>query len=106
MRNYDDIEKAFDLVSEEDWERIFNSLCYGDMEAAIFDDGDVSFRSELSSSNDEAHLVYKIPLKTSYWRDTLIEWGIYDDLKDDVKSDVDEKIKNDFIEEVLKNIEF
>lgn len=105
MRDYSEIQKALNLVSEEYWEEIFNSLCYWDMEAAIFDDGDIGIRSEQSRSNEEEHVVYKIPLKTSYWRETLEEWGIYDEETDDVKSDVDEKTKNDFIENVLKSIE-
>ena len=105
-RDYDVIKKAFDLVSKDNWQEIYETIGVGDLEAAIFDDGCIGIRSEQSSAADEEEVVYIIPLKASYWRDTLEEWGIYDEDTDGAKTDIDDALKDDFIKEVLQNIDF
>ena len=106
MRNYEDIKKVFDLVSKVSWNDIYENIGVSDLEAAIYDDGYIGIRSEQSSASDEEKVVYIIPLKASYWRETLEEWGIYDEYTDGAKTDIDDNLKDDFIKEVLQDIDF
>lgn len=105
-KDYDVIRKAFDLVSKDSWNDIYENIGVSDLEAAIYDDGYIGIRSEQSSAADEEKVVYIIPLKASYWRETLEEWGIYDEDTDGAKTDIDDDLKDDFIKEVLQDIDF
>lgn len=106
IRDYDVIREAFDLVSKDNWNEIYETIGVSDLEAAIYGDGCIGIRSEQSSAADEEDVVYIIPLKASYWREILEDWGLYDEDTDGAKTDIDESLKDDFIKEVLQNIDY
>lgn len=97
------LNEVLEQVTEEQWQELYNNLGWADMEAALFEDGSIEYRMEDNLSRDEYEIVATLPLKTSYWRDSLEEWELYDQENDTVKIDADQEKINEFIEEVLKD---
>ena len=97
------LNDVLEQVTEEQWQELYNNLGWADMEAVLFEDGSIEYRMEDNLSRDEDEIVATLPLKTSYWRDSLEEWELYDQENDTVKIDANQEIINDFIEEHLKN---
>ncbi|WP_019139267.1 hypothetical protein [Peptoniphilus timonensis] len=87
--------EAVELIEYEDLRRLVNNLCWEDMEAVLLANGAINYRIE-----DE--IVANLPLKESYWIDTLMDWGIYDENLNSVKENIDEDIVKDFIENCFK----
>ena len=97
------LNEVLTVVAEEQWQELYNNLGWTYMEAILNQDGSIEYRMEDNLSRDEYEIVATLPLKTSYWRDSLEEWELYDQENDTVKIDADQEIINDFIEEHLKN---
>lgn len=96
--------KALENVNEETWEDLFQNLYEENMEAILWEDGEINFRYEGHRSEFEENIIAYLPLKSDELQEILIEFNIYDYENDSVLPDVDRTIKNDFIEEVLKNL--
>lgn len=97
------LNEVLTMVTTEQWLELYDNLGWTYMEAVLDQDGSIQYRMEDNLSRDEYEIVAILPLKTSYWRDSLEEWGLYDQEKDTVKIDADQEIINDFIEEHLKD---
>lgn len=97
------LNEVLTMVTEEQWQELYDNLGWTFMEAILNQDGTIEYRIEDNLSRDEDEIVATLPLKTSYWRDSLEEWDLYDQENDTVKIDADQEIINDFIEEHLKN---
>lgn len=78
---------------------LFGNLGWEGMEAIIFDDGSIEYRQVGSFSDSEEEITKTIPLSITYWRDTLIDWNLYDEENDTVKEEAEEKLIIEFVEE-------
>lgn len=96
--------EALEHVNEETWEGLFQNLYNENMEAILWEDGEINFRYEGHRSELEENIIAYLPLKSDELQEMLIEFNIYDYENDSVLPDVDRTLKNDFIEEVLKNL--
>lgn len=97
------LNEVLTMVTADQWKELYGNLGWTFMEAILNQDGTIEYRIEDNLSRDEDEIVATLPLKTSYWRDSLEEWDLYDQENDTVKIDVDQEIINDFINEVLKD---
>ena len=97
------LNEVLTMVTEEQWQELYDNLGWTFMEAILNQDGTIEYRIEDNLSRDEDEIVATLPLKTSYSRDSLEEWDLYDQENDTVKIDADQEIINDFINEVLKD---
>lgn len=96
--------EALENVNEETWEGLFQNLYEENMEAILWEDGEINFRYEGHRSELEENIIAYLPLKSDELQEMLIEFNIYDYENDSVLPDIDRTVKNDFIEEVLKNL--
>lgn len=97
------LNEVLAMVTAEQWQELHDNLGWTFMEAVLNQDGTMEYRMEDNLSREEDEIVATLPLKTSYWRDSLEEWDLYDQEKDTVKTDADQEIINSFIEEHLKD---
>lgn len=67
------------------------------MEAYICDDGYIGYREKGSWGNFEDEILGTTTLSPEYWRDSLIEWGIYDNEADGIDEDADWDVVRDFV---------
>lgn len=96
------LNEVLTMVSEEQWLELYDNLGWTYMEAVLDQDGSIQYRIEDNLSRDEDEIVATLPLKTSYWRDSLENWGLYDQENDTVSTDADQEVIIDFINEHLK----
>lgn len=97
------LNEVLTMVTTEQWQELYNNLGWTFMEAILNEDGSIEYRMEDNLSRDENEIVATLPLKPSYWRDSLEEWNLFDQENDTVKIDADQEIINNFIEDHLKN---
>lgn len=97
------LNEVLTMVTAEQWQELYDNLGWTFMEAVLNQDGSIEYRIEDNLSRDEEEIVAILPLKPSYWRDSLEEWGLYDQENNTVKIDADQEIINNFIEEHLKD---
>lgn len=97
------LNEVLTMVTAEQWQELYDNLGWTFMEAVLNQDGSIEYRIEDNLSRDEEEIVATLPLKPSYWRDSLEEWGLYDQENNTVNTDADQEIINDFIEEHLKD---
>ena len=97
------LNEVLTMVSEEQWQELYNNLGWIFMEAILNEDGSIEYRMEDNLSRDEDEIVATLPLKPSYWADTLTEWDLYDEANNTVYTDADQEKINEFIGEVLKD---
>lgn len=95
------LNEVIAMVSEEQLKELYNNLGWNGMEAILLEDGSIEYRQEGSFGDYEDEIIAIMPLDIDYWRDTLTEWGLYDDEYNAIEFDDEEKIA-DFIEEELK----
>lgn len=95
------LNEVIAMVSEEQLKDLYNNLGWESMEAILLEDGTIDYRQEGSFGEYEDEIIASLPLSITYWRDTLTEWGLYNEDYNEIKSDDEEKIV-DFIEEDLK----
>lgn len=100
MKN--NLNEVIAIVSEEQLKELYNNLGWNGMEAILLEDGSIEYRQEGSFGEYEDEIIATMPLSITYWRDSLAEWELYDEEKDAVKTEADEKIIDEFIEEELK----
>lgn len=97
------LNEVLTVVTAEQWQELYNNLGWVDMEAALFEDGSIEYRMEDNLSRDEEEIVATLPLKPSYWADTLTDWDLFDEANNTVNTDADQEKIAEFIEEVLKD---
>lgn len=97
------LNEVLTMVTAEQWQELYDNLGWTFMEAVLNQDGSIEYRIEDNLSRNEEEIVAILPLKPSYWRDSLEEWGLYDQENNTVKIDADQEIINNFIEEHLKD---
>lgn len=91
------------MVTEEQWQELYNNLGWTYMEAVLNADGLIEYRIEDNLSRDEKDIIATLPLKPSYWVDTLTDWGLFDEENNTVNINADQEKIQEFINEVLKN---
>lgn len=96
------LNKVLEIVTEEQLKDLYDNLGWNGMEAILLEDGSIEYRQEGSFGEYEDEIIATMPLVITYWRDTLRDWHLYDEEKDTVKTEADEKIIDEFIEEELK----
>lgn len=96
------LNKVLEIVTEEQLKDLYDNLGWNGMEAILLEDGSIEYRQEGSFGEYEDEIIATMPLVITYWRDTLRDWNLYDEEKDAVKTEADEKIIDEFIEEELK----
>lgn len=96
------LNEVLEQVTQEQLQDLYNNLGWESMEAILLEDGSIEYRQEGSFGDYEEEIVATMPLSITYWRDSLVEWELYDEENDTVKTDADEKIIEDFIEDDLK----
>lgn len=97
------LNEVLTMVAEEQWQELYNNLGWTYMEAILNQDGSIEYRIEDNLSDDEEEIVAILPLKPSYWADTLTDWDLYDEANSTVNTDADQEKINEFINEVLKD---
>ena len=97
------LNEVVTMVTEEQWQELYNNLWWTFMEAILNEDGSIEYRIEDNLSRDEDEIVATLPLKPSYWADTLTDWDLYDEANNTVDTDADQEKINEFINEVLKD---
>lgn len=96
------LNEVLEQVTQEQWQDLYTNLGWTFMEAILLEDGSIEYRQEGSFGDYEDEIIAKMPLEITYWRESLIEWNLYDEEKDTVNIGADEKIISDFIEDDLK----
>lgn len=97
------LNEVLTMVTAEQWQGLYDNLGWTYMEAVLDQDGSIQYRIEDNLSRDEEEIVATLPLKPSYWADTLIDWDLYDEVNNTVNTDADQEKIEEFIEEVLKD---
>ena len=97
------LSEVLEQVTQEQWQELYNNLGWTYMEAILNQDGSIEYRIEDNLSDDEEEIAATLPLKPSYWADTLTDWGLYDEANNTINTDADQEKINEFIEEVLKD---
>lgn len=97
------LNEVLTMVTTEQWLDLYDNLGWTYMEAVLDQDGSIQYRIEDNLSRDEDEIVATLPLKTSYWRDTLTDWDLFDEANNTVNIDADQEKIAEFIEEVLKD---
>lgn len=97
------LNEVLTMVTAEQWQELYNNLGWTYMEAILNEDGSIEYRIEDNLSRDEEEIVATLPLKPSYWADTLTDWGLFDEANNTVDTDADQEKINEFISEVLKD---
>lgn len=98
-----DLNEVLTVVEEEKWQELYDNLCWTYMEAILNADGSIEYRIEDNLSRDEDEIVATLPLKPSYWADTLTDWGLFDEENNTVIVNAEKEKTQEFIDEVLKN---
>lgn len=86
-------------LTTQQQKELFGNLGWENMEAILLIDGSIEYRQEGSFGDYEEEIVKTIPLSITYWRDTLIDWDLYDEESDSIKEEADEKTIIEFAEE-------
>lgn len=97
------LNEVLEMVTEEQWQDLYNNLGWEYMEALLNPDGSIEYRIEDNQAEDEDEIVATLALRPSYWADTLTEWGLYDEENSTVDTEADQEKINEFIDEVLKD---
>lgn len=97
------LNEVLTMVGEEQWQELYNNLAWTYMESVLNRDGLIEYRIEDNLSRDEEDIIATLPLKPSYWVDTLIEWGLFDEENNTVIVNAKKEKTQEFIDEVLKN---
>lgn len=97
------LNEVLTMVAADQWQELYDNLGWTYMEAILNADGSIEYRIEDNLSRDEDEIVATLPLKPSYWADTLTDWGLYDEADNTVDTDADQEKINEFIDEVLKD---
>lgn len=97
------LNEVLTMVAADQWQELYDNLGWTYMEAILNADGSIEYRIEDNLSDDEEEIVATLPLKPSYWADTLTDWGLYDEANNTVDTDEDQEKINEFIDEVLKD---
>ena len=96
------LNEVLEQVTQEQLKDLFKNLGWKSMEAILLEDSSLEYRQVGSFGEYEDEIIATMPLSITYWRDSLVEWGLYDEENDTVKTDADEEIIDDFIQENLK----
>lgn len=86
-------------LTTQQQKELFDNLGWEGMEAIIFDDGSIEYRQVGSFGDYEEEITKTIPLSITYWRDTLIDWNLYNEESDSIKEEAEEKLIIEFAEE-------
>ena len=97
------LNEVLSMVEEQQWQELYNNLGWTYMEAVLNADGSIEYRIEDNLSRDEDEIVATLPLKPSYWADTLTDWGLFDEENNTVIVNAEQEKTQEFIDEVLKN---
>ncbi len=95
------LNEVLEQVTEKQLKDLYNNLGWESMEAILSEDAVIEYRQVGSFGDYEDEIIATMPLEITYWRDTLTEWGLYDEEYNAIELDDEEKIA-DFIEEELK----
>lgn len=95
------LNEVLEQITEEQLKDLYNNLGWESMEAILSEDGVIEYRQVGSFGDYEDEIIATMPLEITYWRDTLTEWGLYDEGYNAIEFDDEEKIA-DFIEQELK----
>lgn len=96
------LNEVLEQVTQEQLKDLFKNLGWESMEAILLEDISLEYRQVGSFGEYEDEIIATMPLSITYWRDSLVEWELYDEENDTVKTDADEEIIDDFIQENLK----
>lgn len=97
------LNEVLTMVTADQWQELYGNLGWTFMEAILNQDGTIEYRIEDNLSRDEDEIVATLPLKPSYWADTLTDWDLFDEANNTVDTDADQEKINEFINEVLKD---
>lgn len=97
------LDEVVTMVGEEQWQELYNNLAWTYMEAILNRNGLIEYRIEDNLSRDEEDIIATLPLKPSYWADTLTDWGLFDEENNTVLVNAEKEKTQEFIDEVLKN---
>ena len=95
------LNEVLEQVTQEQLKDLYNNLGWESMEAILTEDAIIEYRQVGSFGDYEEEIIATMPLSTTYWRDSLVDWNLYDE-ENTIKTDADEKIIDDFIQENLK----
>lgn len=97
------LNEVREMITEEQWQELYGNLGWTYMEAILNADGSIEYRIEDNLSDDEEEIVATLPLKPSYWADTLTDWDLFDEANNTIDTEADQEKINEFINEVLKD---
>lgn len=86
-------------LTTQQQKELFESLGWENMEAILLENGSIEYRQEGSFGDYEEEIIKTIPLSISYWRETLQDWNLYNEEKDTIKEEAEEKLIAEFAEE-------
>lgn len=93
------LREALNKMNDDQSRELASYICWSGMEAYIDTDGYIGYRERGSRGDTdiEDEILGTLNLAPEYWRDSLIEWGLYDEDEDGIKADADWEVVRDFI---------
>lgn len=84
-------------LEDDQLKELSSHIGWSGQEAYICIDGYIGYREKGWWGNFEDEILGTLDLAPEYWRDSLIEWGIYDEDTDGINEDADWKVVRDFM---------
>lgn len=92
-----ELRDVLNELTEEQLKEIARHFCWSGVEMYICDDGFIGCRNKGRSDWYEDEILGIVNLSPEYWRDSLIEWGIYNDEANGIDEDADWDVVRNFI---------
>ena len=96
------LNEVLEQVTEKQLKDLYNNLGWESMEAILSEDAVIEYRQVGSFGDYEDEIIATMPLEITYWRDSLVEWNLFDEEKNTVEINADEEIIDEFIDQHLK----
>lgn len=84
-------------LEDDQLKELSGHIGWSGQEAYICVDGYIGYRERGWWGSSEDEILGTLNLAPEYWRDSLIEWGIYDEETDGISEDADWEIVRDFM---------
>lgn len=91
------LQDVLNELEDDQLKELSSHIGWSGQEAYVCIDGDIGYRERGWWGNFEDEILGTLNLAPEYWRDSLIEWGIYDENTDGINEDADWEVVRDFM---------